>query len=190
MKNSQVPISNLFFCIREDFISQSEPLVWDIIWQSQCDAVTRQNNKTRFCNSMMTNTLLRSLMRHQLQCGDKIKFNFASLAFSTSCERFLYCRSLFYVNTVFIFFVFCFGKKYTSNETVKRKKYEKIIPSNTIQSHPKKYQINPMFEKNWIFILYFLKATIVDISIGLFVQNDIARNPEFYVTDCWANRKK
>ena len=131
MKNSQVPISNLFPFFREDFITQSEPLVWDIIWQSQCDAVTRQNNKTRFCNSMMTNTLLRSLMRHQF--GDKTKSKFASLAFSTSCEIFLHCGRLLKVINIVIFFVFCFGKNtYLKWKCEMKKKYKKIIHLPTV----------------------------------------------------------
>ena len=35
----------------------------------------------------------------------------------------------------------------------------------------------------------FLKATF-NSSTGLFADNDIARDAEFDVTDCWANRKK
>ena len=151
---------------------------------------------------MMTNTLLRSLMRHQF--GDKTKSKFASLAFSTSCERYLYCGRLSQVIAVFIFCL-GFGKKvYLKWNCEMKKKYEKMIHLPTVYkwiwgSFERKSAIRqnpkgplcPTLGISWSVCIggNFLKATF-NSSTGLFADNDIARDAEFDVTDCWANRKK
>ena len=93
---------------------------------------------------MMTNTLLRSLMRHQLQCDDKIKFNFASLAFSTSCERFLYWRSLIRYQRFYLFCFWLWEKLFNSEETgimsMFRRHNSKIVNFEDFKEDMRKFQ--------------------------------------------------